>query len=176
MIFDLESDGADPCMRNRQVGPDDSTAILAGLVQRLTYKPKKPPGRPRLRAVPTYKPKWRFATRPRAGQPGPDALHQRRRHPEQPRPETTTSFLHLMPVFPAAFNERAWMRWILEQILLVERHEALEFFKIDGESPYFPAHGPGDDPYTVMEIRTRDEAHTPAHPFHSRQVSDEHFA
>src|SRR5712664_325841 len=39
---------------------------------------------------------------------------------------------HFMPVPPAAYNEQSWRRWLLEQILLVERHEACEFFKIDG--------------------------------------------
>jgi hypothetical protein len=149
-------------MRNRQVGPDESTEILRGLVQRLTYKPK-----------------WRFDLAELDREQGSQGLTlciSADGIPNSLDPSTTTSFLHLMPVFPAAFNERAWQRWLLEQILLVERHESLEFFKIDGESPYFPAHGPGDDPYTVMEIRTRDEAHAPALPFHSRQVSDAHFA
>src|SRR5690242_6873644 len=38
--------------------------------------------------------------------------------------------VHYMPVPPAAYDRRSWQRWLLEQILLVERHEACEFFKI----------------------------------------------
>lgn len=34
-----------------------------------------------------------------------------------------------MPVPAAAYNEQSWTRWLLEQILLVEKHEAMEFFK-----------------------------------------------
>lgn len=39
--------------------------------------------------------------------------------------------------------------WVFDQILLVERHEACEFFKIDGKAPYFPEHGANSDPYKI---------------------------
>jgi hypothetical protein len=39
---------------------------------------------------------------------------------------------HYMPVPPAAYDERSWQRWLFDQILLVERHEACEFFRTDG--------------------------------------------
>ena len=41
---------------------------------------------------------------------------------------------HLMPVPPAAYDRRSWQRWLLEQLLLVERHEACEFFQIRSSS------------------------------------------
>jgi hypothetical protein len=34
------------------------------------------------------------------------------------------SVVHYMPVPPAAFDVRSWQRWLFEQVLLVERHEA----------------------------------------------------
>lgn len=61
---------------------------------------------------------------------------------------------HYMPVPPAAFDRRSWQRWLFEQILLVERHEAMEFFAVDGARPYAPHHGPGNDPYIVFEHGT----------------------
>lgn len=64
---------------------------------------------------------------------------------------------HYMPVPPASYNRQSWQRWLLEQVLLVERHEAMEFFDIDGTRPFAPNHGPGNDPYTVRELTT-DEA------------------
>jgi hypothetical protein len=67
---------------------------------------------------------------------------------------------HYMPVPPAAYNEQSWRRWLLEQFLLVERHEACEFFRIDGKRPYAPHHGPGNDPYIVFERGTDEEART----------------
>jgi hypothetical protein len=67
---------------------------------------------------------------------------------------------HLFPVPPAAYDERSWRRWLLDQVLLVERHEACEFFKINGERPYAPHHGPGNDPYIVFEHGTDADVRT----------------
>jgi hypothetical protein len=64
---------------------------------------------------------------------------------------------HYMPVPAATYSVPSWRRWLLEQVLLVERHEACEFFTIDGEKPYAPNHGPGEDPYRITELTT-DEA------------------
>lgn len=67
---------------------------------------------------------------------------------------------HYFPVPPAAYDRRSWQRWLLEQFLLVERHEACEFFQIDGERPYAPHHGPGNDPYIIFEHGTDEDART----------------
>jgi hypothetical protein len=67
---------------------------------------------------------------------------------------------HYMPVPPAAYDRRSWQRWLFEQCLLVERHEACEFFTIDGERPYAPHHGPGNDPYIVFEHGTDEDRRT----------------
>lgn len=56
---------------------------------------------------------------------------------------------HIMPVPPAAYNQASWQNWLFEQLLLVERHEAMEFFTIAGLKPLAPLHGPGWDPYLV---------------------------
>jgi hypothetical protein len=61
---------------------------------------------------------------------------------------------HYMLVPPAAYNRRSWQNWLFEQCLLVERHECMEFFAIDGERPMAPAHGPGNDPYLVLTYGT----------------------
>jgi hypothetical protein len=67
---------------------------------------------------------------------------------------------HYMPVPPAAFDERSWRRWLFEQVLLVERHEACEFFQIDGQRSYAPHHGPGNDPYIVFEHGSDEDVRT----------------
>jgi hypothetical protein len=64
---------------------------------------------------------------------------------------------HLFAVPPATYNKASWQRWLFEQLLLVERHEACEFFTIDDVKPFAPNHGPGEDPYRVTELTT-DEA------------------
>lgn len=61
---------------------------------------------------------------------------------------------HLFPVPAASYNQESWLRWLFEQFLLVERHEAMEFFTIDGGKPFAPNHGPGWDPYIVTQLTT----------------------
>lgn len=80
--------------------------------------------------------------------------------PNSYHPDQTIRVAHLMPVPPAAYDVRSWRRWLLDQILLVERHEACEFFTIDGEKPYAPSHGPGNDPYLVREVGTDEDRRT----------------
>jgi hypothetical protein len=82
-------------------------------------------------------------------------------HPER-GPEYRVN--HYMPVPPAAFNPASWQRWLLEQFLLVERHEACEFFTLHDSpgsehsvKPYAPNHGNGEDPYIIHDPTT-DEA------------------
>ncbi len=70
-------------------------------------------------------------------------------HPDQP-----IRVQHLFPVPPAAYDVRAWQRWLFEQFRLVESHECAEFFQINGERPYAPSHGFGQDPYTIREYAT----------------------
>jgi hypothetical protein len=54
---------------------------------------------------------------------------------------------HWLAVPSETHNERCWSRWLLEQCLLVQRHEAMEAFTINGVRPFPPGHGGGDDPY-----------------------------
>lgn len=63
----------------------------------------------------------------------------------------TYSVHHYMPVPAATYNRASWRRWLLDQCLVVERHEACEFFEVEGERFYAPHHGPGNDPYIVFD-------------------------
>jgi hypothetical protein len=74
---------------------------------------------------------------------------------------------HYMLVPPAAYNEASWRMWLFEQLLLVERHEAMEFFAMRAEPgspelnrPYQPNHGFGWDPYLVTETATDADRRT----------------
>lgn len=71
--------------------------------------------------------------------------------PNTYRPEETIRVNHLMPVPPAAYDARSWRRWLFEQIRLVDLHELMEGFVLDGQRPYAPSHGPGNDPYVLRE-------------------------
>ena len=67
---------------------------------------------------------------------------------------------HYVIVPPAAYDRRSWQRWLFEQLLLIERHEAMEFFVVDGQRPYAPHHGPGNDPYIVFDHGTDEDVRT----------------
>lgn len=81
---------------------------------------------------------------------GPDTYH----------PDQMMRVNHFMPVPPAAFNRRSWRRWLFDQFLLVEQHEAAEFFQVGGERPYAPLHGPGNSPYLIAELADDEDRRT----------------
>jgi len=45
-------------------------------------------------------------------------------------------------------------------LVLVETHEAMEFFKVDKHRPFAPNHGPGRNPYSIHERGSDLDAHT----------------
>jgi hypothetical protein len=96
------------------------------------------------------KPEWHFrltnedkALRLVISVTGPDASN--------PNQDLTVS--HYFPVPTTTYNERTWRRWLFERCRGVENHELGEWFRVDGERPFAPLHGPGEDPYTVHEYR-----------------------
>ena len=86
-------------------------------------------------------------------------------HPEERRPVN-----HYFIVPAATYDRRAWLRWLLDRVLDVEQHEACEWFRFPmpprwdpasvshlaqpDDRPYAPNHGPGRDPYTIVEYAT----------------------
>jgi hypothetical protein len=76
-------------------------------------------------------------------------------------PEERIGVNHYMLVPPAAYDIRSWRRWLFDQILLVERHEAMEWFRLEpGVRPFAPSHGPGNDPYLIREVGTDEDRRT----------------
>jgi len=67
---------------------------------------------------------------------------------------------HYHPVPIATYNEKSWRRWVFEQCLRTMNHEIGEALNFDGVRPFAPMHGPGEDPYTVHEIRSEHDALT----------------
>jgi hypothetical protein len=111
-----------------------------------------------------YRPGWVFALQDINRGQGSHGLTLtiNARVPDSYHPERETIVAHYMPVPPAAYDRRSWQRWLFEQCQLVDRHEACEFFEVDGVRPYAPSHGEGNDPYLVREIGTLDDQQTPA--------------
>lgn len=77
-----------------------------------------------------------------------------------PQNGETYRVLHYFIVPAAAYDRRAWQRWILERLIEVETHECCEFMQVAGERPFAPNHGPGRDPYVVLEMGTDVDART----------------
>lgn len=94
-----------------------------------------------------YKPGWTF----RVGGPGnrflcvfavtPDSLN--------PSRQRTTQHMFEMPAGPLPDREMA--RWVFDQLLLAELHEAGEFFQWDGRRPFFPHHQDEGSPYELVD-------------------------
>jgi hypothetical protein len=119
--------------------------LLVSLVERLTYRPG-----------------WRFGLGDIVRGQGSEGLTLivTGTYPDTYNPDTMIRVNHYFPVPPAAYDERSWRRWLFDRILEVERHEAAEFFQIDGERPYAPHHGPGNDPYIIFEHGTDIDVRT----------------
>lgn len=134
-------------MTIHQAGPPEALAILARLVSDLTYKPG-----------------WAFeiVNMDRGQGCAGTTLAITTTQPDSWDHAKTVSLWHSMPVPAAAYNEQSWTRWLLDQILLVEKHEAMEFFKIRGQAPFFPSHGPGWHPYDTREVIHSDDAYAPS--------------
>lgn len=101
----------------RQEAPYPS--VLAGLVGRLRYKDG-----------------WTFSLTDMDRGQGSAGLTLviKVRCPDSYHPENRIRVAHYMLVPPAAYNERSWQRWLFSQILLVEQHEAAEFFQLRDDS------------------------------------------
>jgi hypothetical protein len=102
----------------------------------------------------TYRPEWQvyLASNYDRGQGSAGLtlivlVHDHNSYP----PHDPISVQHLFPVPPAAYNRASWQHWLFDQLVLVEQHEAMEWFEIDGVKPYAPNHGPGEDPYIVHD-------------------------
>lgn len=77
-------------------------------------------------------------------------------------PSRRRNINHFHPVPHTTFNEKTWRRWIFEQCIRTMNHELGESlrFGTDEVRPFAPMHGPGEDPYTVHEIRSETDALT----------------
>lgn len=67
---------------------------------------------------------------------------------------------HYFIVPAATYDERAWTRWLFDQLVLVETHEAMEFFRVGKRRPFAPNHGAGRNPYSILERGTEEDATT----------------
>ena len=83
-------------------------------------------------------------------------------HPEKQRGVTHPFF-----VPPCTYNYLSWQRWLFARIMDVHLHEAMEGFRIISsgdpgayERPFAPRHGPGNNPYAMVEYVDEVERRT----------------
>lgn len=50
-----------------------------------------------------------------------------------------------------------WRRWLLDTFVGIETHEACEFFALDGERPYWPAHGTVQEPGNPYRVPVQED-------------------
>lgn len=124
--------------RNEQHGPSHAAEALAQVVADATYKDG-------------WTLRLAYIDRPTEHYAGSQGLTLiiASTVPDSVRPGQTVDVEHWLAVPPTSWERAAWVRWVLDQIILVETHEAMEFYAINGKKPYFPAHGPGRDPYAI---------------------------
>lgn len=102
----------------------------------------------------TYKPGWTFELRESTNfGPGralvETALTIRFHTHDSNDPSHVIPFVHYFagPPYEVAVDDVAAREWLLDVIMAVERHEAREFLRVNGERVDPPGHGPGEDPY-----------------------------
>lgn len=67
---------------------------------------------------------------------------------------------HFHPVPITTFNEKTWRRWVFDKCRATMNHELGELIRWGEERPFSPLHGPGEDPYVVVEYRAPTDALT----------------
>lgn len=94
-----------------------------------------------------YKPGWEF----KVGGPGAGFLCVFARTPDSMHPgrERTTQHMFRLPDVDRSVEE--WARWVFGRLLLVELHEAGEFFQVGVFRPHFPHHQDEGDPYELVD-------------------------
>lgn len=73
-------------------------------------------------------------------------------------PTRITHQIRVPPITVPNGDEGYVRRWLFEQLVNVEKHEAMEFFAIDGKAPFFPDHS---RPYEVREKEEWRQITTP---------------
>lgn len=110
--------------------PERERILLRDLVSRLAYKPG-----------------WTFKI---AGPLG-GYLCVFARTPDSHHPDHQRTTQHMFEIPAGLIDVRTATRWIFDQLLLCELHEAGEFLAVDGRRPFYPNHQDEGSPYDLVE-------------------------
>jgi len=111
----------------------------------MSSSPQPSTSRADLVAAISYKPGWRF----RLGGPLNRFLCVHAITPDSGDPTRERSTQHMFEIPDVEGPE--FYRWVFDRLLEAERHEAAEFFRVDGQAPYFPNHQDEGSPYAHVE-------------------------
>jgi hypothetical protein len=94
-----------------------------------------------------YKPGWTFKVA------GPDGrlLCVYATTPDSSHPQRLRTTQHQFELPPDGLTDREFVRWVFDQLLLCEFHEAAEFYTVDGFAPFYPNHQDEGSPYDLVE-------------------------
>lgn len=77
--------------------------------------------------------------------------------PDTHEPEGPIIFwIHDFEVPARTFDPQTWQRWVFDCIMLAERHESMEQFRVAGEQVFFPAHSATSDMYETKHVTHRE--------------------
>lgn len=101
-----------------------------------------------------YKPKWAMYVGFEIAEDGAGGWHFFVvSHTENSlKPEENIRVRHGFLIPAASYNRNSWAAWLFDRLLDVERHEAGEFFKINGLREFAPHHSNGENPYITWHI------------------------
>jgi hypothetical protein len=94
-----------------------------------------------------YKPGWTF----KMGGPGGQHLCVFARTLDSSDPTQERVTQHMRKVPTVDLTPREMIRWVFDFILDIERHEAGEWFSVEGHRPFMPHHQDEGDPYAHVE-------------------------
>ncbi len=94
----------------------------------------------------SYKPGWKF----KLGGPGGRYLCVFATTPDSNDVTRQRTTQHMFEV-PGLADDHAAALWIFDCLLLVELHEAGEFFTVAGHRPFYPHHQDEGSPYELVD-------------------------
>ena len=94
-----------------------------------------------------YKPGWKF----RLGGPGNRLLCIYAATPNSLHPDQGRLTQHQFELPGGELSDADWARWVLYCLLIVEQHEACEFFTVGDVRPFYPHHQDEGSPYELVD-------------------------
>lgn len=72
--------------------------------------------------------------------------------PDNCDPGVIVFLIHDFEVPARILDNESWQEWVFDCVMLAERHESMELFKVFGEQVFFPAHSATSDMYKTKHV------------------------